>query len=482
MTETVDGTLDASVAGSRASLGEPPMSWVLTLVGSTQPDVLGRRCVLEPGTSLTFGRGGDLLGPGGLEDRRLSRAHASVELEDAAPLVRDLGSHNGSLVNGVRVESASLAAGDVITLGKTVLLVHRAPARLPHPAPIDDLVGCGRAHVAILEAVHKVAVRSTTILLLGPPGAGKSHLARAIHTHGGRSGRARIVHCASVAEERVFELFDLDPEMATGEGTTILDAIDEAGPALQARLLSVLDAGESSERIMATAQEDLETSGLRPDLIHRLTRWIIHLPPLAARLEDIPLLAQHFVARYLGEARPLHPKLTLALLRHGWPGNIRELEAVIECLCIDRAEAEDGQSALRLTPRVRAMLGHGAPKPPAARAQAPAEPALLVDHEGRWFRVRGQERVELAHRKTLARVFAALVAQRRSAPGVASSMAELLAAGWPEERVLERAGANRVHVALTTLRKLGLREWLLRRDEGYLIDPEADVRVSDSAA
>ncbi len=475
-------TVDATAPGSKVSVVEAPMAWVLTLVGGTHPAVLGRRCVLEPGVSLTFGRGRDLLGPGGLEDRRLSRAHASVEFDEGAPQLRDLGSHNGSLVNGVRVESASLAAGDVITLGRTVLLVQRTPVELPRPASIDGLVGCGRAHDAIVEAVDRVAARSTTILLLGPPGAGKSHLAQVIHAHGGRCERARTIHCAAVPDPRVFELFDLDVEIARGEVTSILEGVDEASPVLQARLLSVLDASESSKRIIATAQQDLEASGLRRDLIHRLTRWIIHLPPLTARPEDIPLLAQHFVERDLGEARPLHPKLILALLRHGWPGNIRELEAVIECLCIDSVGAEDGPSTLRLTPRVRAMLGLEAPKPSVAREQAIAEPALLVDRKGRWFRVRGQVRVELAHRKSLARILAALVVQRASAPGVAASMTQLLAAGWPEDRVLERAGANRVHVALTTLRKLGLREWLLRRDDGYLIDPEADVRMSDSAA
>ena len=83
------------------------------------------------------------------------------------------------------------------------------------------------------------------------------------------------------------------------------------------------------------------------------------------------------------------------------------------------------------------------------------------------------------YRRALARILAVLVAQRAASPGVPSSMSDLLAAGWPDERVIERAGANRVHVALTALRKLGLRELLLRRDDGYVLDPDADVRVAE---
>ncbi|MCB9707162.1 MAG: FHA domain-containing protein [Myxococcales bacterium] len=469
-----DRTLDASAARSQASGVEAPPAWIVTLVGGPDLDALGRRRALEPGAALVLGRGGDALGPGALEDPRLSRAHASVELGAAGPLLRDLGSHNGTLVNGARVESASLGVGDVITLGRTLLLVGRGPGRPPELPAIEALVGCGNAHLAVLDAVHKVAARSTTLALIGPPGAGKSHLARVLHDQSGRSGPARTIHCASASDERVYELL----AAPAAAGTLILEGVDEASAALQARLLPIIDAAEGGERIIATTHRPLEGSALRPDLVQRLSRWIIHLPPLAARLEDLPLLAQHFLRRYLGEPRILHPRLTLALLRHRWPGNMRELEAAIECLAID---AEEGDAALRLTPRVRAMLGAG--PPPAVAAPAPLaddddDDAVLIDREGRWFRLPQRERVELAHRRTLARILAALVAQRAAAPGVPSSVAELLAAGWPDERVLERAGANRVHVALTALRKLGLRELLLRRDDGYVVDPDVDVRTA----
>ncbi|MCA9661530.1 MAG: sigma 54-interacting transcriptional regulator, partial [Myxococcales bacterium] len=386
----------------------------------------------------------------------------------------DLGSHNGTLVNGARVDAASLHVGDVITLGRTVLLVGRAPRPGPRLPPIDGLVGCGHAHAAILDAAHKVAARSTTLLLVGPPGAGKSHLAGVLHGASGRPGEARTIHCASVPAERLAAL--IEPPAAAG--TLILEGVDEASAAAQARLLPVLDA-VGAPRIVATSHRPLEESPLRRDLIQRLSRWIIHLPPLAARLEDAPLLAQHLLRRYLGEARPLHPRLTLALLRHRWPGNVRELEAVIECLAID---ADEGRSLLRLTPRVRRMLGADSPPPAVGRAPVAADDAasaVLVDGEGRWFRLPAGERVEIAHRRALARILAVLVAQRAASPGVPSSMSDLLAAGWPDERVIERAGANRVHVALTALRKLGLRELLLRRDDGYVLDPDADVRVAE---
>ncbi|MEZ4449019.1 MAG: FHA domain-containing protein [Nannocystaceae bacterium] len=524
MSERLARTLDASEVSPREGGSESPLAWVLTLVGGPDPAALGRRRALEPGAALELGRGGDALGPRALEDRRLSRAHARIELDDEGPRLTDLGSHNGTFVNGARIDAARLDVGDVILVGQTSILVGRASvhsipgmsvysphgpsAHSPHgpsvhsplapsahspeiapapspeiaPAPspdgplVDALVGCGPAHLALVDAVRKVAARSTTLLLLGPPGAGKSHLARVLHHQSGRPGPARAIHCASLPDDRVFERFE-----GPGPGASILEGVDEASPALQARLLPVLDAAGRSadaERIIATSHRPLEESPLRPDLIQRLTRWIIHLPPLVGRLEDVPLLAQHLLRRYLGEARALHPQLTLALLRHRWPGNIRELEAVIECLAID---ADDGDAPLRLTPRVRALLGVDSPglrATPGPTTREGAAPALRVDREGRWFEAPPQGRVEVGHRKPLARILAALVAQQAAAPGVPSSLAELRAAGWPDERVLERAGANRVHVALTTLRKLGLRELLLRRDDGYLLHPDVVVRRS----
>ena len=214
MSEVDDRTLDASAVQSQASVVDRPPAWIVTLVGGPEPAALGRQRTIDPGAALVLGRGGDALGPGALEDPRLSRAHARLELDAEGPRLRDLGSHNGTLVNGARVDAASLHVGDVITLGRTVLLVGRAPRPGPRLPPIDGLVGCGHAHAAILDAAHKVAARSTTLLLVGPPGAGKSHLAGVLHGASGRPGEARTIHCASVPAERLAAL--IEPPAAAG--------------------------------------------------------------------------------------------------------------------------------------------------------------------------------------------------------------------------------------------------------------------------
>lgn len=99
--------------------------------------------------------------------------------------------------------------------------------------------------------------------------------------------------------------------------------------------------------------------------------------------------------------------------------------------------------------------------------------------DGSWFRIDGEDRVELGTRKALARIVALLGRERLRAPGTPVPRAELVDAGWPDERILPKAAANRLGVALTTLRKLGLRDQLLRRRDGYLLTPSVTVRRVD---
>jgi predicted ATPase/Tfp pilus assembly protein PilF len=122
-----------------------------------------------------------------------------------------------------------------------------------------------------------------------------------------------------------------------------------------------------------------------------------------------------------------------------------------------------------------------APPPAAARregapaAQAVARPALVVCESGRWFQPPRGERVSLQRRRALHLIVKALADVRVSGPGTALSVDELLGHGWPGEKVHPEAGADRVYMALSTLRKLGLREVLLSRDDGYLLDPKVSI-------
>jgi hypothetical protein len=136
-----------------------------------------------------------------------------------------------------------------------------------------------------------------------------------------------------------------------------------------------------------------------------------------------------------------------------------------------RAAALAGRSTdLRLAQRLlaRALAGLASP-------DADAAPALTVGTAGRWFQTRGGERVELARRAALCRVLARLVEERAAAPGATLSVDALFEAGWPGERVQPDAAARRVYTAIWTLRKAGLKDLILQRESGYLLDPGAPV-------
>jgi formate hydrogenlyase transcriptional activator len=228
----------------------------------------------------------------------------------------------------------------------------------------EEIVGASPALRAVLSRVAKVAPTDSTVLLTGETGTGKELIARAIHKGSRRSSRAFVgVNCAAIPRDLIAsELFGHEKgafsgaiqrrlgrfELADG-GTLFLDEIGEIPPEAQIALLRVLQEREftrlggnlsirSDVRVIAATNRDLEAaivaSTFRGDLFYRLNVFPIEIPPLRERSEDIPMLAEYFIHRYArksGKTIRRADKRSLDLLQcYPWPGNIRELQNVIE--------------------------------------------------------------------------------------------------------------------------------------------------------
>lgn len=238
-----------------------------------------------------------------------------------------------------------------------------------------DMIGNSDCFRHTCELLRKAAGSCASVLLLGETGVGKEMCARALHSISPRSeGPFIAINCAAIPEELIeSELFGVEKGAFTGAhhsrpgrferangGTLFLDEVGELSPAAQAKLLRILQEGEVERlggvethqldvRIVAATNEDLsdlvQRKLFRQDLLFRLNIFPVMLPPLRHRLEDLPLLAQHFVDKYAARDGKRLTGITLqaqqALRAHPWPGNIRELQNMIERGVI---LAENGQA------------------------------------------------------------------------------------------------------------------------------------------
>ena len=264
----------------------------------------------------------------------------------------------------------------------------RYPARVS-AARMGGIVGESEALQAVLQQIELVADTDATVLITGESGTGKELVARAIHEQSHRRKAPLVrVNCAAIPESLFeSELFGYVRGAFTGAlndragrfeaaqgGTLMLDEIGEVPLAMQPKLLRVLQEKELERvgetrprkidvRIVAATNRDLAAEvaegRFRADLFYRLNVFPIDNPPLRDRREDIPMLAEHFIQASSRRLRRPPPRLTETALRQlmtrDWPGNIRELENVIERAII---LARDGQ--LRFDPRPAAA----APPPP----------------------------------------------------------------------------------------------------------------------
>ena len=223
------------------------------------------------------------------------------------------------------------------------------------------LIGNSKAMQEVMNLIEAVAPTDATVMIQGESGSGKEMVAQAIHEASNRGTREMVTIDGGTLQETLFEseLFGHERGAFTGaerqkkglieeaEGSTLfLDEIGETSAANQAKLLRVLETStfrrlggtralKADVRFVVASNRDLEAMGrdgsFRADLYFRLASFVIKVPPLRERREDIPLLAEHFLQRFArGVERQLMPEAVNLLMAYDWPGNVRELRNLIE--------------------------------------------------------------------------------------------------------------------------------------------------------
>ena len=270
-----------------------------------------------------------------IADKAVSRLHFEVDPQPDGLWVRDLGSRNGTYVNGVKVTEARVPTGSVIRIGTTDITVAYSNPELPvlgEPRTFGGLIGGSWVMQSMFEALGAIASTESTVILEGEAGTGKKALAKAIHDASTRAGGPFIVvECAGLPrEDSVADALENALISAEG-GTLVLDSPAELPLAVQRELTPPLDA--KAFRVIVTTQRDLRRlvnqGAFRENLYFRLAGATVRVPPLRQRTGDlVPLLT-----RFLGEQSQLATRqLVEDLERLPWIGNVRELQVYAENL------------------------------------------------------------------------------------------------------------------------------------------------------
>jgi DNA-binding NtrC family response regulator len=387
---------------------------------------------LSPGP-LTIGREApaDLL----LPVSAVSRRHAEIRLQRGQWLVKDLGSTNGTLVDGQRITEAVLEPNAELRIGDAIFkLVERGGLRYGAYG-LDGRMARGSERATrggtalvggltmdqIAFSLETIATSALSVLILGESGTGKEVAARELHEKSGRRGQFAAVNCAALPENLIeSELFGYKKGAFSGaerdkpglvqaadHGTLLLDEIGDMPLAAQAKLLRVLQAREVlpvgatrpepvDVRVVAATHRDLSRlqreGKFRRGLYARINEFPAVLPPLRDRKEDIYQLVRAFLERSGRPDLAVGFPFMAGLLHHDWPYNVRELEGAIKrAVALVAGAGSGGQSSgvvlgeEHLPDSVRQAIvdyAEGAPNP---RAEAPEEEELrrlLLEESG----------------------------------------------------------------------------------------------------
>ncbi len=306
----------------------------------------------------------------------VSRAHAEIVWDESRWLVRDMGSRNGTLLDGHPVTQAVLERGAELRIGDGVLKFLDFEASNYCPYLLDgnvtgqqrlaentDLVGGYQMDCIAAELAH-IAPTNLSVVLLGESGTGKEVAARELHRNSGRRGAFQAVNCAAIPATLLeSELFGYKRGAFSGadrdkpglvrladQGTLLLDEIGDMPLEAQAKLLRVLQSREVYPlgatapervdiRVVCATHRDLQRliqlEKFRDDLYARLNEYQLRLPPLRDRKEDVFQLTRSFLKRHGRSELKLSFGFALGLVSYDWPYNVRELEGCIKrCLAL----------------------------------------------------------------------------------------------------------------------------------------------------
>ncbi|HEX6764691.1 MAG TPA: sigma 54-interacting transcriptional regulator [Polyangiaceae bacterium] len=326
-----------------------------------------------------------------VEDSAVSRRHLALELGSGGLLVRDLGSKNGTRVDGVRVAEAVLEGGERIEIGETILRVEpsgaAAPLELPDATEFGRVVGASTAMRRLYPLFARLAASNIPVVIEGETGTGKEALAEALHSASPRSSAPFVVFDCTAASPNLVEseLFGHERGAFTGAiaarpgvfqqadgGTLLIDEIGDLEASLQPKLLRAIERSEIRPlgsartvrvdvRLIAATRRDLDREvqegRFRDDLFHRLAVARVELPPLRRRQGDVEALTRRFwhelalASGHTAEAEAGPPAALIRRFeREAWPGNVRQLRnAVARTLALGGADASPLEWATEAT-------------------------------------------------------------------------------------------------------------------------------------
>jgi transcriptional regulator of acetoin/glycerol metabolism len=357
-----------------------------------------------------------------LEDSWMSSDHAYLDADAHGWRIADAGSKNGTFVNGERISERPLADGDLVEIGNSIFLYRSAVTRRFREPPDLELspATCDPPALATLSiplardlaALSRVALSRVPIIVLGETGTGKEVVARAVHQLSARRGAFTAINCGALPQSLIeSELFGYQKGAFSGahedrpgliraadRGTVFLDEIAELAEPSQVKLLRVLQENEVVPlgatrpvavdiRVIAATHQDLaarvEAGQFRKDLYARLGGFVIALPPLRERREDIGYLVAALLPRIAGPRAPalrFQRAAARALFAHDWRLNIRELEQALSAavaLAGDGAQITTEHLPLLVPPPTAAPGDEGPDHQLRARLSA-----LLDTHRG----------------------------------------------------------------------------------------------------